>query len=208
MIWNTHSIIPGGHAFLSASKYHWINYDTDKLIDSYSKYMATLKGTELHAFACKAIDLGIKLPKTNKSLNAYVNDAIGFKMNTEQVLYYSDNCFGTADTISFRKNFLRVHDLKTGVTPANMKQLEVYAALFCLEYNIKPSDIEMELRLYQSDEVIIHVPEPEEILYIMDKIVAFDKIIENIKVANGIEKTSLGGDLKKLLSIFSKEGNL
>lgn len=107
----------------------------------------------------------------------YVNDAIGFKMKPEQVLYYSDNCFGTADAIIFRNNLLRIHDLKTGVTKAHMEQLEIYAALFCLEYKIKPGDIEMELRIYQNDEVLYHNPTAEDILPIMDKIVHWDDIL-------------------------------
>jgi hypothetical protein len=180
MNFNKHLHLAGQHAFLSASKYHWVNYDEDKLISSFTKWMAAQKGTELHEFACNAIKLGIKL-QTPKLLKLYVNDAIGFKMQTEQTLYYSHNCFGTADCISFRKNYLRIHDLKTGTTPASIKQLEVYAALFCLEYNIKPNEIEIELRLYQSDEVLIHHPEPSDIFRIMDKIIAFDKLIESIK---------------------------
>jgi len=112
----------------------------------------------------------------------YVNDAIGFKMTTEQPLYFSENCFGTADAISFRQNVLRIHDLKTGETKASMRQLEVYTALFCLEYNVKPSNIDIELRLYQSDEILIHHPLSEDILYIMDKIIVFDKQIDTMKM--------------------------
>lgn len=182
MNFNNHSRLEGLHAFLSASKYHWVNYDEEKLIRSFTKYQATQRGTELHDLARKCIDLGVKLPKTRGTLNLYVNDGIGFKMKTEQVLYYSDNCFGTADTISFNKNFLRIHDLKTGETPASIKQLKVYNALFCLEYRIKPEEIETELRLYQSDDVLAEHPEPEEIYYIMDKIVLFDKKIEQLKI--------------------------
>jgi hypothetical protein len=174
------------HAFLSASKYHWVHYDEEKLISTFTKWQAAQRGTELHELAAKCIKLGVKLPKTRNALNLYVNDAIGFRMQTEQILYFSDNCFGTADTISFRKNFLRIHDLKTGETPASMTQLKIYNALFCLEYNIKPIEIEhTELRLYQSDEVLIHIPEPEEIYGIMDKIIAFDKRIEELKIIGG-----------------------
>lgn len=182
MNFNKHYSLEGKHAFLGASKYHWINYDADKLVDSYSKFQATLNGTILHDFACQCITLGQKLPKSQKTLNMYVNDAIGFKMKPEQVLYYSDNCFGTADAIIFRNNLLRIHDLKTGVTRAHMEQLEIYAALFCLEYNKKPSDIDMELRIYQNNEIIIHNPTVEDILPIMDKIITFDKIIDKMKI--------------------------
>ena len=185
MIWNRHLQLDGSHAFLSASKYHWVNYDEQKLIDVYSKYRAAQKGTDLHDLAAKLIQLGVKLPKTNKTLNLYVNDAIGYKMSTEMTLFYSENCFGTADAICFRKvdgrMFLRIHDLKTGVSPASIKQLEIYAALFCLEYHEDPNDIGCELRLYQSDEVLVHEPETEEILYIMQKIKDFDRRIQELK---------------------------
>jgi hypothetical protein len=102
-------------------------------------------------------------------------------MKPEQILFYSDNCFGTADAISFNSDLLRIHDLKTGMTPASIKQLEIYAALFCLEYSKKPSDMKMELRIYQNDDVVIHSPEYEDIVYVMDKIVHFDKLITDIR---------------------------
>ena len=158
MNFNNHLNLEGQHAFLGASKYHWINYSEDKVVESYNKFLATLKGTTLHEFAAQCIKLGQKLPKSKKTLNNYVNDAIGYKMIPEQVLYYSENCFGTADAICFRNRLLRIHDLKTGVIPAHMEQLEIYAALFCLEYKFKPSDIDIELRIYQHDEVLCHNP--------------------------------------------------
>ena len=181
MEFNKHKNLEGCHAFLGASKYHWINYDPDKVAASYRNYLATLKGTELHDFAARCIKLGQKLPKSKKTLNMYVNDAIGYRMTPEQVLYYSDNCFGTADSISFKDGLLRIHDLKTGVTPAHMEQLEIYAALFCLEYKIKPADIDIELRIYQSDDIMIFNPTVEDIVPIMDKIITSDKIISKIK---------------------------
>lgn len=181
MNFNKHLNLEGRHAFLGVSKYHWINYSSDKIAETYLNFIATQKGTELHEFAAKCISLGQKLPKSQKTLNIYVNDAIGYKMMPEQILYYSENCFGTADAISFRNNFLRIHDLKTGVIPAHMEQLEIYAALFCLEYRIKPSDITMELRIYQNNEILYHNPTVEDIAPIMDKIITFDKIIRNIK---------------------------
>lgn len=174
MIFNEHSNLRGQHAFLSASQYHWINYDLDKLASRYFNHLALAKGTELHEVAAKLISLGIKLPNNKKTLNRYVNDAIGFKMTPEQVLYFSDFCFGTADAISFKRKTLRIHDLKTGVTKASMHQLEIYAALFCLEYGVSPYDIFIELRIYQSDEVLVENPEADYIQFIMDKIVDFD----------------------------------
>lgn len=182
MNFNKHFHLEGKHAFLGASKYHWINYSDEKLIENYTNHLATLKGTVLHEFASQCINLSQKLPKSQKTLNLFVNDAIGFKMKSEQVLYYSDNCFGTADAISFRNKLLRIHDLKTGTTKCSMAQLEIYAALFCLEYKIRPSDINMELRIYQNNEIIIHEPTAEDIVPIMDKIISFDKLIERMKI--------------------------
>lgn len=181
MNFNRHSNLEGQHAFLGASKYHWINYDEAKVAESYSNFLATLKGTELHDFAAHCIRLRQKLPKSPLTLNMYVNDAIGYKMTPEQPLFYSDNCFGTADAICFRNNLLRIHDFKSGVTPAHIEQLRVYAALFCLEYKYKPGNIDMELRLYQSNDILIENPTAEMIVPIMDKIITFDKIINKIK---------------------------
>lgn len=185
MNFNKHSNLVGQHAFLGASKYHWINYDESKLISAFSNYMASQRGTVMHEFAAQCIKLGQKLPRSNKTLNMYVNDAIGFKMTPEQVLYFSENCFGTADAISFRNNMLRIHDYKSGIVPAHIEQLQVYAALFCLEYGYKPSAIDIELRLYQNDDVYIEQPEAELIQAIMDKIVIFDRILDDIKSREG-----------------------
>lgn len=185
MNFNKHLNIEGQHAFLGASKYHWINYSEDKVADAYNKFLATQKGTILHAYAAQSISLGQKLPKSQKTLNMYVNDAIGFKMTPEQPLFYSENCFGTADAISYRNKLLRIHDLKTGVIPAHMEQLMIYAALFCLEYKVKPSETDMELRIYQNNEVLYHNPTAEDIVPIMDKIITFDKVIRKIKEQEG-----------------------
>ena len=185
MIFNKHSSLEGQHAFLGASKYHWINYSEDKVADSYLRFLATVRGTELHAFAAQCIRLGQKLPKSQKTLNMYVNDAIGYKMRPEQILYYSENCFGTADAIGSRNNSLRVHDLKTGEIPAHMEQLYIYVALFCLEYHIKPANIDIECRIYQNDQILYDKPSVDIIVPIMDKIVTADKIIKKIKEQEG-----------------------
>lgn len=205
MIFNKHLNLEGKHALLGGSKYHWINdiSKEDKLKRIRSFYISDL-GTALHEVAQKRIKYGFKLSRNDKkaviidileagvpelvlstvdfdavfeNLQAYVNDAIGFKMTPEQILYYSDFCFGTADTIAFRDNFLRIHDLKTGLMPAHIEQLEIYASLFCLEYKIKPVDIQMELRIYQNNEVLIHNPEVDEIIPIMDQIISYNKFI-------------------------------
>ncbi len=182
---NRHPNLEGQHAFLGASNYHWINYDEGKVEETYSKWRAAQRGTKLHAFAADCIRLGQKLPRSKQTLNMYVNDAIGFKMTPEQILYYSPNCFGTADAIIFRNDFLRIHDLKTGETPAKMEQLMIYAALFCLEYGIKPSEIGMELRIYQNDEVLCYNATVEDIFPIMDRIITFDKIINRMREQEG-----------------------
>ena len=176
-----HSKLKGLHAFLGASKYAWLHYSDDKLVQTYRNSQAAQRGTEIHEFAASCIHLGQKLPRSHRTLNMYVNDAIGFKMTPEQVLYYSDNCFGTADSISFRNNVLRIHDLKTGSTPASMEQLLIYSALFCLEYNVNPKTIQTELRIYQLDDVQIMNPEPELIMEVCDKIKRADKILNTIR---------------------------
>lgn len=176
-----HSNLKDQHAFLGASKYSWLNYSEEKVAEAYSAHIAKIKGVELHEFAAQCIRLNQKLPRSQKTLNMYVNDAIGFKMTPEQPLFYSENCFGTADAISFRSDILRIHDLKTGVTPAKMDQLMIYAALFSLEYEMKPNTFTTELRIYQSDEVKVFVPEPDEIMGIVRKIISFDKVIKKIR---------------------------
>lgn len=179
MNFNEHSELEGLHAFLSASKYHWINYDEDKLYSAYINHLAAEQGTMLHDFAKTCILMNQRLDDNKKTLNMYVNDAIGFQMKPEQVLYYSPYCFGTADAISFKHNLLRIHDLKTGKGPTHMEQLEVYTSLFCLEYDVDIKDIDVELRIYQNDEVRIHNPDITEIIPIMDKIVTYTKLIES-----------------------------
>lgn len=189
MIFNQHLNLEGLHAPFSPSQSSWLRYDDTKAMDVYMNKKAAELGTRLHKWAKDTIDLGIKQPKSNKTLYAYVNDAIGFRMSTEVVLYYSERFFGTADAISFRKIkgrwFLRIHDLKTGKTKVDMEQLEIYAALFCLEYKMKPSDMDIELRIYQNDEVLYHNPTAEEIVPIMDKIIHFDKLLEKMEQEEG-----------------------
>lgn len=181
MRFNKHWELEGKHAFLSASKYHWINYDQERLISAYNNFRAKERGTKLHEFACDAINLGIKLANNKRTLNRYVNDAIGFGMTPELILYYSDNCFGTADSIGFDGKTLRIHDLKTGAVPASFRQLEVYTALFCLEYDVNPSEIDIFLRIYQSDEVLEEVPELSDILEIMETIIEFDRVLDGLQ---------------------------
>ena len=180
-----HSNLEGLHAVFSPSQCSWLRYDDEKAIEVYSNKKAVELGTRLHEWAKTTIDLKLKQPRSKKTIYMYVNDAIWFKMDTEVVLYYSDRFFGTADAICFRDNILRIHDLKTGKTAVHIEQLEIYAALFCLEYKVKPSDIGIELRIYQNNEVLYHNPEPEEIKDIMDKIVYLDKILEKYEKERG-----------------------
>ena len=184
MHFNKHSHLEGQHSFLSASKYHWINYDEDKLELAYRKYKAAALGTRKHALAAELIDMGIRLPKKKTTFNMYVNDAIGFGLTPEQVLFYSINAFGTADAIGFdeKKNVLRIHDLKTGDSPTSFHQLEVYEAYFCLEYHKQPIEFDCELRIYQNDDVEIYNPDADDIFKIMNKIISFDKRIEELKL--------------------------
>lgn len=181
MNFKKHSELENSHAFLSGSRHSWINYDEQKLALAYRKYLAVQRGTDLHELAKNCIRLHIKLPKSKQSLNQYVNDAIGFRMIPEQVLFYSYNAFGTCDAISFKNEVLRIHDLKTGVSPVSMNQLEIYSSLFCLEYEISPKDVDIELRIYQSGNIIVHKPESYIIQDIMNKIILFDKRIDKIK---------------------------
>lgn len=181
MQFNRHTNLEGLHAPFSASQSSWLRYDDNKVREVYANKRAAEMGTILHKWAKDTIDLRIKQPRSQKTLYAYVNDAIGFKMSTEVVLYYSPRFFGTADAISFRNGVLRIHDLKTGVTPVKMEQLMVYAALFCLEYKVRPGDISVELRIYQNDKVLECFPTAEEIAPIIDRIVHLDKLLEKFE---------------------------
>lgn len=185
MNFNPHYNLAGKHAFLSASNYHWLNYDEDKIRTTYANHRAAQRGTELHDLAARCINLGVKLPRTKSTLNLYVNDGIHYHMTTEQPLYYSEFAFGTADAISFKKNILRIHDLKTGESKTSFLQLEIYAALFCLEYGVNPEDISLiELHIYQYDDVAVEIANPEDIRAIMNKIIEFDAIIERMEMGD------------------------
>ena len=184
MQFNQHRNLTGLHATFSPSQSAWLRYDDEKATEVYLNRKAAEMGTRLHAWAAETIDLKIKQPRSNKTLSAYVNDAIGFRMDTEVVLFYSERFFGTADAICFRNNTLRIHDLKTGSVgkiESHIEQLEIYAALFCLEYKIKPGDIDIELRVYKNDDVICHKPTAEDIVPIMDKIIYLNKLLEKIE---------------------------
>ena len=182
-----HLNLRGKHSFLSPSKYHWLQYDDDKLKRSYLNHLKASEGTKLHDIAEKLITMKIRLPHTTASLNSFVNDAIGWRMYPEYVLYYSENCFGTVDALGYEETekTLRIHDLKTGVSPASMKQVDVYTALFFLTHPVKPEDTMVEQRIYQNDEILFATPTVEYIHEIMDIIRKHNLIIESMKSAGG-----------------------
>lgn len=174
MVFNKHYDLEGKHAFLSPSQRSWIRYSKEQLHNAYINSLAVARGNKLHAIAKDLINEGIKVRGNKQTFAAYVNDAIGYGMTPEQILYFSKNCFGTADAIFYKDGILRISDLKTGVTPAHMEQLEIYAALFMLEYErvfgVSPKNTKTELRIYQADDVIEERPEPEKIESIMNDI--------------------------------------
>lgn len=181
MQFNNHSDLKDSHSFLSPSNYHWLNYTPEKLEAVYLNQKSKEEGTVLHAFAAVAIQRRIKLSNIKKAFNMFVNDSIGYKMTPEQTLFYSHNSFGTSDSISFKDNMLRIFDLKTGVNKASFKQLDVYAALFCLEYGVDPNDISIEERIYQGNGFEVNIPDPLYIKTVMDRIVEFDVLLDIIK---------------------------
>lgn len=179
--WHVHTEREPDHAFLSPSQHSWTNYDMDKLRNRWHNEKAKERGTALHQFASDAINLGIMLADTTQTINMFVKDVIGYGMKSEFKLRYSSHCYGTADAISFDGHTLKIFDLKTGFVPASMIQLKIYAAIFCLEYNYIPSRIDMELRIYQSDEVIIEIPDPMEIKLLMQHIRKCSKELDKLE---------------------------
>lgn len=181
MIWKNYSHLKNTHAFLSPSRHYWINYSPEKLVTSYQNHRRVVLGTQYHSLAEQLITLAIRLPNTSAAFNRFVNDAIGFRMKAEVVLYFSDNCYGTADAISYHDKVLRIHDLKTGSAPGAMEQLLIYAALFFFNYVIDPKETEgIYLRIYQNEEIIEFDAHPEDIVHIMEKIKDADEIIEEL----------------------------
>ena len=182
MHFKKHSHLEGQHAFLSPSTYHWINYDETKLEFRFKTLQAAIKGVEQHRYAAIAIEEKEFQDDETTTLGLYINQCIQYKMNTEVVLYYSPNAFGTVDAISYRYRILRISDLKTGVSRVSEHQLEVYAAMFCLEYEIDPFHMRgIELRIYQDGQCKEYVGDPGYIKGIMDKIVMFDKKLNELR---------------------------
>ena len=178
---NSRKFLKDNHAIFGASNYHWINYNPEKMIETFINNQAKQKGTEMHAIACSLIKNKIVLPDNQFTFNMYVNDAIFYELRPEEQLYYSDWFYGTADAIGLKDGILRVHDLKTGVTKASLHQLEVYVAFWCLEYGVLPNDLkDIEIRIYQNNDIIVGHPGNEKIVPIMDKIVSVNKILEKL----------------------------
>ena len=206
MKWKTYSIPEGNHALFGGSNYSWINYTAEDFINRYRSKIASGIGTAVHDAAKTLIDGRIKITEDDwnliryileenkfprnidcipilKNLIPYVNDAISYGMDTEILLYYSDNFYGTADTICFdeKKKFLRIHDLKTGLIPGHMEQLLIYMALFCLSYKYQPYEISAELRIYQGGEILYFCPSLEDVVPIVDQIVTGNKLITELR---------------------------
>lgn len=191
MILNQHLELEGKHAVFGGSNWRWINYENDEdFIRALISRQATEIGTGVHSYARKHISRGFKVGNTKDAKNDlllylledcgipeyaidisslfdnmrnYINDAVGFHMTPEVPIKFADNVFGTADALIFSDGTLRIHDLKTGYTPAHMEQLMIYAAFYCLEYRVKPMDISYVLRIYQNNEIWEEVPDPMDI---------------------------------------------
>ena len=182
MRFNSHSHLAGSHATLSASSPAWTNYDVDKFDAVYRAKMAAQNGTEMHALAAECIRLRVKVADIKQTFYMYVNDAIDFLMTPEVVLLaFQPYAFGTADAVAFRDNILRIHDLKTGLGECDVRQLEIYAAYFCIEYKKNPFDLEIYLRFYQNDEFVEYIGDPGVITHHMEHAKALAKRIPHLR---------------------------
>ena len=197
MKWNSHKEYEGKHAFLGASNYHWLNYDPVTLENRYYSQFSQIIGTAMHELAHDCIVGRIRLTKHDvhlvdmamfkafvpkdaydpnillENLIRFVNDAIGFHMSSEILLFVNPMCFGTTDAIVYNEyeKTLRVHDYKTGIIPAKIEQCHIYMAMFCKEYKVDPYKIKhFEARIYQNGEVFADNPTADTIKSIMDLI--------------------------------------
>lgn len=207
ILWNDHHLLTGKHALMGGSNFHWLNWTNENFEERYYAHFSTDMGTSLHQLASDCIKSRTKLNKGDRhiidltlykagipssafdteailmNMIPFVNDAIGFHMDSEILLYYSPYCFGTADAIGFdeRNRILRIHDYKSGTTPAHIEQLMIYAALFCLEYHKHPKNFVTKLRIYQSMDIVEVVPEPAEIEAIMNIIITRSRQIDKFR---------------------------
>lgn len=148
----------------------------------YKTLRAALEGVEQHRYAAICIEEGLVQDNEKSTVGLYINQCIQYKMSPEVVLFYSPNAFGTVDAIAYRYRLLRISDLKTGVSRVSEHQLEVYTALFCLEYGIDPFSLRgIELRIYQDGKVVVYDADPYFIKGIMDKIVKFDGVLNQLR---------------------------
>jgi hypothetical protein len=199
----------GQHAILAPSRKllhrnKMTNEDLDTIIRS--NYAAQI-GTEIHNVAARLIEekqsitkAGVKamifdqlyqkrIPRKLiepelylDTVVPYIKDAIGFGLDPEvPIVYKYPIAYGTADAIRYNpyNSTLRIHDLKTGKTPASLDQLVEYAAYFFLEYHIKPADTQVIIAIYQNGEVITGYPQASDIVPIMDNAVALTKYIRS-----------------------------
>lgn len=192
--YNNHAHLEGTHAFLSPSNYHWLRYDREKLLRRLETAKAAARGTSLHKLAAHAISEGVQLMPDGSTISMYVNDAIKYGMEPERALFFSMDCYGTADAIGFEiypeplgdvRGFLRIFDLKTGVTPCSVEQLYIYAAVFCLEYDFRPYEIEGELRIYQNDDVQCWPIELVTLTEVISVILSHQSVIDEYRELEG-----------------------
>lgn len=193
--WNIHKEYEGKHALMGASNPHWLNYDSKAFENKYYSRYSQEIGTALHQLAHDCIVGRIKLSKHDthlvemalfkafipkdaydpniilKTLMPFVNDAIGFHMSSEILLFVNEFCFGTTDAIVYNEyeKILRIHDYKSGSIPGKIEQIYIYMAMFCIEYNIDPRKLNLiEARIYQNCECLIDNPPAEVILNIIN----------------------------------------
>ena len=210
MKWNDHKDFEGKHAFLGASQWRWLTWNDTTLTERFYNQYSQLIGTVVHELAKDCISSGMKLHKSDKhliemymyknfipkfaydsdyiltNLIPFVNDAIGYHMRSEVVLFYSVNAFGTTDAISYneKEQILRIHDYKNGTTPSHIEQLMIYAAYFCLEYSIAPTSLQhIYLRIYQNCEFVEVEPDPMQIEKIMKLAKERDLHLQDLKGA-------------------------
>ena len=117
----------------------------------------------------------------------FINDSIGFRMESEKRLTVSSMIYGTADAVRYytKENLLRVSDLKTGKRPAKIEQVFIYAALYCYEYKLKPLNTNFEARIYQNGEIFIEQPSGEDINEILINIVHKDEVAKKFEGGKG-----------------------
>ena len=174
MIWNNHKELEGKHAFMGASNYHWTNYDDITFEARYYNQFSQVIGTAIHELAHDCIVSRTKLNKHDihlielKLYKAFVpKDAYDANLILENLIPFVNDAIGYYE----RDKILRIHDYKNGVTQADIRQLYIYAALFCLEYHVNPLTLnKIECRIYQNLEVLIDNPTGEVIQFYMDKI--------------------------------------